>query len=71
MAVTKEQMDEIVGLIENAEGFTTDAEFREELDSKVIRYLQSICSALRAQCAQNKIIIELLARQLGEDALPQ
>jgi len=60
MPPTREQLEEIVSLIENAEGFVTDADFREETDTKVLRYLQAACSALLAQCKQNQIIMSLL-----------
>jgi hypothetical protein len=50
-------------LVERAEGFLSDAEFREDQESKVVRYFQAISTALLALAEQNEMIIELLSKQ--------
>jgi len=52
-----------------AEGFMTDAEFREEHEARQIRYLQATCSALLAIFIQNQVIIDLLKKEQDADSL--
>jgi hypothetical protein len=67
MAAIAERLTEIHQLMENAEGYFTDAEFREDPETKRVRYFQSMSSSLRAITQQNAILIDLMARQAGED----
>ncbi len=53
----------IKDMLERAEGFLSDAEFREDQESKVVRYFQAISMALLALAAQNEVIIDLLKQQ--------
>ena len=59
----------IKAMVERAEGLLTDAEFREDQESKVIRYYQAIVTALLALAAQNEMIIELLSKQQAYGSL--
>jgi hypothetical protein len=65
MAETEEREQRIVELMDRVEGLITDAEFREELDLRQVRYLQAIADNMRAIAIQNDIIIELLKEQGG------
>jgi hypothetical protein len=56
-------------LIERAEGLLSDAEFREDQESKVVRYFQAITTTLLALAAQNEMIIELLSKQQAYGSL--
>ena len=67
MARIHDQLAAIAELADRAEGFLTDAEFRDEMEMKNLRYYQAIAHYGQAQYLQNEIIIELLARQAGED----
>ncbi len=69
MARIHDQLSAIAELADRAEGFLTDAEFRDEMEMKYLRYYQSTAHYLQAQYLQNEIIIELLARQAGEDIM--
>jgi len=48
-----------------AEGFISDAEFREDLTLRELRYLQALCHLNIALYRQNEIIIGLLSRGEG------
>jgi hypothetical protein len=54
-------------LIELSEGFMSDAEFREEMDIKSIRYLQAMANQLMAIKLQNDVIISYFRKE--EDAI--
>jgi hypothetical protein len=63
MAETDERLTRITDLIARAEGYLSDAEFREDQESRVTRYFQAMNSTLLAVAAQNQLIIELLTKQ--------
>jgi len=63
MAETDERLTAIKDLIARAEGYLSDAEFREDQESRVTRYFQAMNSSLLALTAQNQLIIELLSKQ--------
>lgn len=67
MANRKEILAQVTELVENAEGYMTDAEFREEMDVKNSRYYQATSHLLMALTQQNKIIINLLRKIAGEE----
>ena len=67
MAEGETPVERMRELMDNAEGFFTDAQFRDETDMKQLRYSQAITSALLAMTMQNEIIIKLLKRQAGQD----
>jgi len=71
MADTDERLTLIQQLLNKAEGYVSDADFREEHESRVLRYNQAMCSLLLAQCMQNQIFIELLQKQLEYRALSE
>jgi len=63
MADNEEKLARIRELSDIAEGYISDAEFREEVDTKVVRYLQAVCQALLVLKMQNEMIIEALTEQ--------
>jgi hypothetical protein len=63
MAETDERLTRIADLIARAEGYLSDAEFREDQESRTTRYFQAMNSTLLAVAAQNQLIIELLTKQ--------
>jgi hypothetical protein len=62
MADTDETLEQATELLHRAQGFMSDAEFREDVDTKQTRYLQSISASLIAVCLQNGVIIDMLTR---------
>lgn len=62
MADTDQRMTELSELIERAEGYLNDAEFREDFEMRQVRYLQSISNLLLTLAKQNEIVIELLKK---------
>jgi hypothetical protein len=71
MADTDERLTLIQEFLNKAEGYVSDADFREEYESRVLRYNQAMCALLLAQCMQNQIFIELLQKQLEYRALSE
>ena len=67
MAKREEILEHVAELMDNAEGYITDAEFREEMDVKNSRYYQAQSMLLWALAEQNKVIIRLLREIAGED----
>ena len=63
MADSEQILEEATSQLERAQGFMSDAEFREDVETKQTRYLQAICAAMISGCLQNQAIIELLKRQ--------
>lgn len=63
MAETDERMQQIVELVERAEGYMSDAEFREEFETQQLRYLQAMSNVLLAISFQNQLIMDLLKAQ--------
>jgi hypothetical protein len=63
MADHEEKLARIREMTDIAEGYISDAEFREEVDTKVVRYLQAISQALLVLKMQNDVIIEALSEQ--------
>jgi hypothetical protein len=57
MADAEETLKRADSLIELSEGYMSDAEFREEMDIKSIRYLQAMANQLMAIKLQNDVII--------------
>ena len=55
-AETKERLD-------RAEGYMLDAEFREEFETRQIRYLQAMCELQILATKQNAAILDLLSKQ--------
>jgi hypothetical protein len=64
MADNEERLARIRELSDLAEGFMSDAEFREEVDTKVVRYLQAVTQQLFVLKLQNEILIEALTEQV-------
>jgi hypothetical protein len=69
MAEIDSRPAQIKELVERAEGFLSDAEFREDQESKIVRYFQAIATTLLAVAAQNEMIIELLSKQQAYGSL--
>ena len=69
MAETDERLTRAKERVDMAEGYMTDAEFREEHDTRVLRYHQATCNALLALYLQNQVIIEMLRKQQDADSL--
>jgi hypothetical protein len=67
MAKREEIMAEVQQMLDDAEGYMTDAEFREEMDVKNSRYFQAMSHLLMALTRQNQIIMRLLREIAGED----
>jgi hypothetical protein len=67
MAKREEILAHVTELVENAEGYMTDAEFREEMDVKNSRYYQATSHLLWALTEQNRVIIRLLREIAGEE----
>ena len=63
MADTDERLTRAQQRIDIAEGFMTDAEFREEHETRLIRYLQATCNCLLGIYAQNQVIIDMMKQQ--------
>ncbi len=67
MADMQELLSSAQHKVDLAEGYMSDAEFREEHDTRLIRYLQSTANILLAIYQQNQVIIDMMAKQ--QDAL--
>lgn len=63
MAETDERLQQIVELVERAEGYMSDAEFREDFETQQLRYLQAMSNVLLAISFQNQLIMDLLKAQ--------
>jgi hypothetical protein len=63
MADNEEMLTHIREMTDIAEGYIADAEFREEVDTKVVRYLQAACQTLLVLKIQNDMILEALTEQ--------
>ena len=66
MAETEEKLQQAQDFIHRAEGFMSDAEFREDTEMKIVRYLQAATAALTGIFYQNQVIAAMLM-QRGED----
>ena len=62
MAETDEKLTELQELVDRAEGYLNDAEFREDLEMRQVRYSQAMSILLLAIERQNEIVIELLKK---------
>jgi len=62
MADTDERTSEFRELIEIAEGYLSDAEFREEFEMRQVRYYQAQTNLLLVLAKQNELVIELLKK---------
>lgn len=62
MADTDERMTELRALVEQAEGYLSDAEFREDVEMRSIRYSQAMTNLLLVLAKQNELVIELLKK---------
>lgn len=60
MADIDERLAQARQQLEHAEGFVSDAEFREEHEERTIRYQQATCHLLMGLFTQNEVIIDLL-----------
>jgi hypothetical protein len=69
MAEPDERLTQINELVERAEGYISDAEFREEQEIRMVRYLQAVASTMLALKLQNEMVIELLRQQQELDRL--
>ena len=69
MAEMDEKLERAKELMERAQGFLSDAEFREEHETKQIRYLQAMSNSLVVLYLQNELIVDLLKKQQEYDAL--
>jgi len=63
MVETDERLNAASERVERAEGFISDAEFREEYEVRTVRYLQAIAHTMIALYQQNQLILERLDRQ--------
>ncbi len=63
MADFEERLTKAQENVNRAEGYMTDAEFREEHETRLIRYLQASTNVLLAIYLQNQIMIEMMAKQ--------
>jgi len=62
MAETDERLTESQELVDRAEGYLNDAEFREDFEMRQVRYLQAMATLLLAIERQNELVIELLKK---------
>ena len=62
MAETDEKLTELQELVDRAEGYLNDAEFREDFEMRQVRYFQAMAILLLAIERQNEIVIELLKK---------
>jgi len=69
MAEPDERLGRIRDLVNRAEGFISDAEFRDDYETRTIRYQQAMADTLLAIQLQNEIVIELLTQQAELDRL--
>ena len=69
MAKTDEGLQQARALAEMAEGYLSDAEFREDFEARQVRYFQAISSLLLAITKQNDIVIALLKEQTESGGL--
>lgn len=60
MADIDQLLEEATSQVDQAEGYITDAEFREDFEEKQIRYQQAISHLLLAVYRQNLAIIDLM-----------
>jgi hypothetical protein len=67
MADFEEQLNKAQEHVNLAEGYMTDAEFREEHETRLVRYLQAVSHSMLALYLQNQVIIEMMTKQ--QDAL--
>ncbi len=67
MADYEEQLNTAQEHANLAEGYMSDAEFREEHDTRLIRYLQANSNLLLSIYLQNQVMIQMMAKQ--QDAL--
>ncbi len=63
MPETDERLSKAKELANSAEGFMSDAEFRSEHETKLVRYMQSVSHSLLAICLQNEVLLERLGEQ--------
>ena len=63
MADTDERLERANQLLRNAQGFMSDAEFREDAEVKQVRYLQAISAAMVSLALQNQVILDVLKKQ--------
>ena len=71
MADNDEKLQEADQLLRMAQGFMSDADFREEVETKITRYLQSVSASLIALGLQNQVTIDLLKKQGQYGDLPE
>ncbi len=69
MAKIDEGLQQAKELTEIAEGYLTDAEFREDFEVRQVRYFQAISNLLLAITKQNNIVIALLKEQVESGGL--
>jgi hypothetical protein len=60
MAEDEDRAAQIGELVSTAEGYMSDAEFRDEYETRQIRYLQAMSNLLLAIALGNQRLIELL-----------
>ncbi len=63
MADYEELAAETTERLDRAEGYMLDAEFREEFETRQIRYLQAMCELQVLVVKQNAAILDLLGKQ--------
>ncbi|MFW6118798.1 MAG: hypothetical protein ACOC7S_00525 [Planctomycetota bacterium] len=64
-----ERLSDATQRVENALGFMSDAEFREEHETRQIRYLQAMSNTLVAIYLQNQVMLEMLQEQQRLESL--
>ncbi len=69
MATAEELLERAHEHAESAEGFLSDAEFREDPEIQQIRYLQVVSHATLAVYLQNQVLLEAIREQGGLSGL--
>mgnify|MGYP000321247596 CR=1 FL=1 len=63
MAQNDERLEEAQAHIDRAQGFITDAEFREENEIRMVQYLRAVAEGVIALYHQNEVILEATREQ--------
>ncbi len=63
MAEIDDILQEVTELRDRAQGYISDAEFREEYETRQLRYLQATSNALVAIVLQNSLLIDMMRKQ--------
>ncbi|MGD2175339.1 MAG: hypothetical protein PVJ27_08045 [Candidatus Brocadiaceae bacterium] len=69
MANAEELLSQAEENFELAQGYVSDAEFREEHETRVVRYLQAITRTMMAVYLQNAVLLEAMGEEGGYGAV--